>query len=41
MYLCADIDELTRDTGFVPQVDFKTGIRQTIEYVKHMEMGRL
>lgn len=30
MYLCADITKLTRDTGFLPQVDFKTGIRETV-----------
>lgn len=34
MRLQADISTLTRDTGFVPEVDFSTGIRQTIEYVK-------
>lgn len=27
MYLCADIDDLKRDTGFEPTVDFKTGIK--------------
>jgi len=30
MYLCADISELTRDTGFVPQVSFEDGIRRII-----------
>ena len=30
MYLVADIDELTRDTGFVPQVSFEDGIRQLL-----------
>lgn len=34
MYLCADISKLTQDTGFVPQTDFKTGIKTTIEWVK-------
>ena len=32
MYLCADISDLTRDTGFVPEVTFEEGIRRTIEY---------
>lgn len=34
MYLCADISELTKDTGFVPEVDFEEGIEKTIQYVK-------
>lgn len=34
MYLCADISELTEDTGFVPEVDFEEGIEKTIQYVK-------
>ena len=34
MYLCADISELTEDTGFVPQTDFSTGIAATIEWVR-------
>lgn len=34
MHLCADISELTHDTGFVPQVGFKDGIRDTIKWVK-------
>lgn len=29
MYLCADIDELTKDTGFVPEYTFEKGIRET------------
>lgn len=37
MYLCADISELTKDTGFVPQTDFRTGIRKTIEWKKQHE----
>lgn len=32
MYLCADISELEKDTGFVPQVTFDEGIRKTIEW---------
>lgn len=34
MYLCADISNLTKDTGFFPQVSFEDGIRKTIEWVK-------
>lgn len=34
MHLEADISELRNDTGFQPQVDFATGIRQTIEAYK-------
>ena len=34
MFLCADIDELTKDTGFVPQVEFEDGIRRTVEWWK-------
>lgn len=29
MYLCADIEELTKDTGFVPEYTFQEGIRET------------
>lgn len=32
MYLCADISELTRDTGFVPLVSFEEGIRKTVKW---------
>lgn len=35
MYLCADNRQLKEDTGFVPEVDFKTGILQTVEWVKN------
>lgn len=31
MYLCADINELTKDTGFQPRTDFHHGIRMTLE----------
>lgn len=34
MYLCADITDLQRDTGFAPQVGFREGIRETIEWIK-------
>jgi len=33
MYLCADIAELTNDTGFVPKVCFADGIKNTIKWV--------
>lgn len=34
MYLCADLENLTRDTGFVPQIKFEDGIKKTVEWVK-------
>ena len=34
MYLCADISELTKDTGFMPEYTFEKGIRETIEWYK-------
>lgn len=34
MYLCADISDLTQDTGFVPETDFSEGIEETIQWVK-------
>lgn len=34
MYLCADLEHLTRDTGFVPQVMFEDGIQKTVEWAK-------
>ncbi|MBR3837971.1 MAG: NAD(P)-dependent oxidoreductase [Clostridia bacterium] len=34
MHLEADISALTEDTGFIPQVAFDCGIRQTIEAIK-------
>lgn len=34
MYLCADIDKLTSDTGFVPEYTFAEGIKETLEYYK-------
>jgi len=33
MMLCADISELTTDTGFVPQTSFKDGIKQIVAYL--------
>lgn len=37
MYLCADIGELTADTGFVPRVPFEEGIRKTIAWCRRTE----
>lgn len=34
MYLQADISSLTEDTGFVPQISFDVGIRETIEWIR-------
>ncbi len=34
MHLEADISNLTRDTGFVPQYAFEEGIKETVEWVK-------
>ena len=33
MMLCADISELTHDTGFIPQTSFKDGIRQIVAHL--------
>ncbi len=35
MHLCADITNLTEDTGFRPEVRFEDGIRETVEWVKN------
>ncbi len=32
MYLCADIEELTKDTGFVPEYTFEKGIQETVAW---------
>lgn len=34
MYLCADISELTKDTGFVPEISFTEGIKKTLQWIK-------
>lgn len=34
MYLCADITNLQNDTGFVPQIAFEDGIKDTVEWCK-------
>lgn len=33
MYLCADIEELTADTGFLPQYSFREGMAETIKWI--------
>lgn len=39
-YLCADIDDLKKDTGFEPQTEFEDGIKNTVEYVKGLQSNR-
>ena len=34
MYLCADIEELTKDTEFVPEYSFEAGIKETVDWCK-------
>lgn len=34
MYLCADIEELHEDTGFYPEIDFKDGIAQVVNWLR-------
>lgn len=34
MYLCADISELSKDTGFVPQISFEEGVKRTYKWIK-------
>lgn len=34
MHLCADISDLTKDTGFKPEISFKEGIKRTIKWYK-------
>ncbi|MCL2143081.1 MAG: NAD-dependent epimerase/dehydratase [Methanomassiliicoccaceae archaeon] len=34
MFLCADIGDLTKDTGFVPACSFKEGIARTVSFVR-------
>jgi nucleoside-diphosphate-sugar epimerase len=35
MHLCADISNLTEDTGFLPKVSFEQGIKKTIDWYKN------
>ena len=34
MNLCADISELSKDTGFKPRIKFEEGIKETIRWIK-------
>lgn len=34
MYLCADLSELTKDTGFVPEYTFEEGMEETIQWYR-------
>lgn len=34
MYLCADINDLVKDTGFVPDYNFAEGIKETVRWCK-------
>jgi nucleoside-diphosphate-sugar epimerase len=36
MYLCADISDLIKDTGFVPQTSFWEGVRKTVEWSENL-----
>lgn len=40
MHLWADIENLTDDTGFVPQYTFEQGIRETIEWAKQRKLSK-
>lgn len=37
MYLCADISDLTADTGFVPEVSFEEGIARTVAWCREQQ----
>lgn len=37
MHLCADISLINRDTGYMPQTDFKHGIEETIKWYREKE----
>lgn len=39
MYLCADISELQKDTGFVPRYSFEEGIRETVKWLTNSLNG--
>ena len=34
MYLCADISDLEKDTGFAPRVTFAEGIEKTVDWCR-------
>lgn len=33
-YLCADLEEISRDTGFLPSVSFREGVRRTLAWYR-------
>lgn len=37
---CVNIEELSKDTGFVPNISFEEGIKSTIEYYKNSQINR-
>ena len=37
MQLCADIARIKTDTGFTPQINFKEGINETIQWYRESE----
>ena len=37
--LCADIDSLTKDTGFVPEYTFEEGIKETLCWLESQNTG--
>lgn len=39
MYLCANIEDLQTDVGFIPSVNFQEGIKRTIAYYRYMLEG--
>lgn len=39
MYLCADLSDLERDTGFTPQYSFEEGIRETVDWCRKVTNG--
>lgn len=39
MNLCADIESLQRDTGFVPEYSFEKGIKETIDWLQSQAAG--
>ena len=36
MFLCADIEKLTADTGFEPKTSFEKGVEETVNWVKNI-----
>lgn len=37
-YLCADITDLTKDTGWIPEVDFSEGIKIYLDHIKYCSL---